>query len=161
MHSSWLGGWGTAWSVPGCLNQRRSNWFLCSLVTLCLEQTNGVAVLRGTLWPNFSCVRAPIRVLAKVDQPKPMKAHETMIVWGGRDDPAPFAGNIMVCRARTRGSGYGGFIRQMQSATDVRGLFGQFHYLVVEERIDPELLHKALMAIDEYAELFGTPHNGE
>jgi len=49
----------------------------------------------------------------------------------------------------------------MQSATDVRGLFGQFHYLVVEERIDPELLHKALMAIDEYAELFGTPHNGE
>jgi len=84
-----------------------------------------------------------------------------MIVWGGLDDPAPFAGKIMVCRTRTKGSGYDGFIRQMQSATDVRGLFGQFHYLVVEERIDPELLHTALMAIHEYADLFGGRHKTE
>jgi len=43
----------------------------------------------------------------------------------------------------------------VQAADSVAGVLWNFQYLVVEERIDPEAVHKAFMAIDEYAQLFG------
>jgi len=36
-------------------------------------------------------------------------------------------------------------------------LFEEFHYLIVEERINPEAVHKAFLEIGEYAEMFGGP----
>lgn len=43
----------------------------------------------------------------------------------------------------------------MQAADSITGVLWNFQYLVVEERIDPEAVHKAFTAIDEYAQLFG------
>lgn len=95
-----------------------------------------------------------------------MKAHEALIAWSGWDDPSPTAGQVAVGRivgegevAWTNGYAHTGGIasegrRQMQGADSLVGLFRDFHYLVVDERLDPEAVHKAFLQIDEYAELF-------
>ena len=100
-----------------------------------------------------------------------MKAHEALIAWSGLDAPKPYAGTVMVSRrgsdpqddwsvryplsnteaSRARFS--------MRGSEGLAGLFMDFQYLVVEERLDPEVVHEAFMAIDEYAALFGAKHN--
>jgi hypothetical protein len=44
---------------------------------------------------------------------------------------------------------------RMRGARSTMGVVKDFHYLVVDERLDPEAVHKVFLAIDEYAELFG------
>lgn len=97
-----------------------------------------------------------------------MKAHEALIAWSAWDDNVATAGQVAVGRMAGEGqvdwtAGYsstgGGASfearRQMRGAESVVGMFKDFHYLVVDERLDPEVVHKAFLVIDEYAELFG------
>lgn len=96
-----------------------------------------------------------------------MKAHEAMIAWSGLDDDTPARGHVAMGRMFGEGQidwviGYataGGHRitakRHMRGAHSLVGLFKDFHYLVVDERLDPEKVHKAFLAIDEYADLFG------
>jgi hypothetical protein len=44
--------------------------------------------------------------------------------------------------------------RHMRGSESLVELFRDFHYLIVEERLDPEAVHKAFLVIDEYADLF-------
>lgn len=96
-----------------------------------------------------------------------MKAHEAVIAWNGWDDDAATAGRVAVGRvvgegqvawstgyAHTAGGGSSEARRKMRGARSVIGVLTDFHYLVVDERLDPEEVHKAFLVIDEYAELF-------
>ncbi|MDG4895180.1 hypothetical protein P9272_16550 [Mesorhizobium sp. WSM4976] len=96
-----------------------------------------------------------------------MKAHEALIAWSGWDDESPMRGKVAVGRIVGEGQiswtdGYsntGGAAlearRKMRGAQSLIGVVKDFHYLVVDERLDPEAVHKAFLAIDEYAKLFG------
>ncbi|AZO56820.1 MULTISPECIES: hypothetical protein [unclassified Mesorhizobium] len=97
-----------------------------------------------------------------------MKAHEALIAWSGWDDESAMRGQVAVGRMVGEGqvawtNGYsnkGGAVlvqarRKMRGAQSLAGVFRDFHYLVVDERLDPELVHRAFLAIDEYADLFG------
>ena len=97
-----------------------------------------------------------------------MKAREALIAWSGLDDPEPFKGKVLVGRVVDEGqvdwsdpyvSSSGASFparRALRGADTLVGLFRDFQYLVVEERLDPEVVHSAFLAIDEYAELFST-----
>lgn len=96
-----------------------------------------------------------------------MKAHEALIAWSGWDDESTMRGQVAVGRIVGEGevswtNGYastGGASlearRRMRGSESTMGVLQDFHYLVVEERLDPEAVHNAFLAIDEYAELFG------
>ena len=97
-----------------------------------------------------------------------MKARDAWIAWNGLND-RPFAGTLIVSRVAQIGEDVASANHtQLNGATrDLRfsmhashgliGLFQDFQYLVVEERLDPEVVHRAFLAIDEYAEIFGNP----
>ncbi|TPN86635.1 hypothetical protein FJ987_04640 [Mesorhizobium sp. CU2] len=96
-----------------------------------------------------------------------MKANEALIAWSGLDDETPARGHVAIGRMIGEGQvdwviGYASAAghrivakRHMRGAHSLVGLFRDFHYLVVDERLDPEKVHRAFLAIDEYAELFG------
>ncbi|TGV08197.1 hypothetical protein EN816_34100 [Mesorhizobium sp. M8A.F.Ca.ET.173.01.1.1] len=96
-----------------------------------------------------------------------MKTHEALIAWSGWDDQSPTRGHVAVGLIVGEGqvdwsAGYastGGAAfearRQIRGAQSIIGIFRDFHYLVVDERLDPERVHKAFLVIDEYAEIVG------
>ena len=90
-----------------------------------------------------------------------MKAREALIAWSGLDDPN-FGGTVMVSRVVNDGQverkadGPMHELRFVMEGSDsLVGLFQDFQYLVVEEHLDPEAVHRAFLAIDEYAALSG------
>ena len=96
-----------------------------------------------------------------------MKAHEALIAWTPLEIGHGTSGQVKVGRliknggldwtapySHTCGAAYSNR-RSMRSHESMARLFQDFQYFVVEERLDPEAVHKAFLVIDEYADLFG------
>jgi hypothetical protein len=98
-----------------------------------------------------------------------VKASEALIAWTPLDADIPTRGQLEVgllvsdndrdWTAPYSHTGGAAHLdrRAMRGAESVIRLLRDFQYLVVEERLDPEAVHKAFLKIDEYAEMFGGP----
>ena len=96
-----------------------------------------------------------------------MKAREAIIGWNDLDDGDPSSGNVWIGRAisiseinwneDTQQVAAPVLKYQMRGGRNAECLLADVRYLVDDECLNPERIHRAFLAIDEYADLFIPP----
>ena len=101
------------------------------------------------------------------DAGRNMKAREAIIGWNDLDDEDPSSGNVWIGRAisiseinwneDTQQVAAPILKYHMRGGRNAKSLLADVRYLVDDESLYPELVHRAFLAIDEYADLFIPP----
>jgi hypothetical protein len=99
----------------------------------------------------------------------PLKANVALIAWTPLDKDLPTRGRVKVGLLEDingedwteRYAHLGGDPRETNGNASLVSVFRDFQYLVVEERLDPEAVHKEFLKIDEYARMLGAHEDSD